>query len=117
MRRSPLRLAWPFFPMMMWSWTVMPSGFAVAIDCRRHVDVGARWRRVARGVVVHEDQRRGGELERASDDLARIDRRVVHRTRLLHLVGNELVALVEEDDPELLACLECHRGAAIVDDG
>ena len=32
---------------------------------------------IARGVVVHQDQRRGLQLERSLDDLAGIDRRVV----------------------------------------
>src|SRR5690606_33932039 len=31
MRRRPFRLAWPSLPMMMWSWTVMPSGMAVSM--------------------------------------------------------------------------------------
>jgi hypothetical protein len=36
---------------------------------------------------------------------------------LLHLIGDDLVALVEEEDAELLLVLESHRGAAIVDHG
>jgi hypothetical protein len=46
---------------------------------------------------------------------ARIDRRVVDRALLLHLVGDQLVLLVEEEDAELFACFEGHGGAAIVD--
>ena len=61
-----------------------------------HLDVGLRRRRIAGGVVVHQDDRGRGQLERALDDLARIDRRVVDRTGLLQLIGNELVALVEQ---------------------
>ena len=48
-------------------------------------------------------------------DLARIDRRVVDGAGLLHLVGDQRVLLVEEQDAELLALLERHGGAAIVD--
>ena len=48
-------------------------------------------------------------------DLARIDRRVVDRAGLLHLVGDQRVLLVEEQDAELLALLERHRRAAIVE--
>ena len=36
--------------------------------------------------------------------LARIDRRVVDGAGLLHLVGDQRVALVEEQQAELLAC-------------
>ena len=61
-----------------------------------HLDVGLRGRRIAGGVVVHQDDRGRGQLERALDDLARLDRRVVDRTGLLQLIGNELVALVEQ---------------------
>ena len=84
-------------------------------DGLRHLDVGARGRRVAGGMVVHEDDGGRGKLERAADHLARIDRRVVDRAGLLHLVGEELVLLVEEEDAELLALLVGHGGAAIVE--
>src|SRR3954447_8990884 len=39
-------------------------------DLLRHLDVGARGRRVTGRMVVHQDDCRGGELERAPDDLA-----------------------------------------------
>jgi len=66
-------------------------------------------------VVVHEDQRRCRQFERTLDDLARIDRRVVDRALLLHLVGDDLVLLVEKQDAELLLVGERHGGAAIVE--
>jgi len=47
--------------------------------------------------------------------LARIDRRVVHGARLLHLVRYQLVALVEKQDAKLLLVGERHAGPAIVD--
>ena len=84
-------------------------------DLLRHVDVGARRRRIAGGVVVHEDDRRGRQLQRPLDHLAHIDRRVIDGALLLHLVGDQLVPLVEEQDAELLAVLEALRGAAIVE--
>ena len=55
------------------------------------------------------------QFERALDHLARIDRRVVDGAGLLQLVGDELVALVEEQDAELLLVGERHGGAAIVE--
>ena len=46
-------------------------------DRLRHLDVGARGRGVAGGMVVHQDDRGGGELERALDHFAGINRRVI----------------------------------------
>lgn len=82
-----------------------------------HLDVGLRRRWIAGGVIVHHDDRGGGELQRALDDFARIDRRVIDGADLLHLIRNQLVALVEKQDAKLLLVGEGHRGAAIVDYG
>jgi hypothetical protein len=62
-------------------------------DRARHVDVGGRRGRIAGGVIMHKDDRGRGELERALDHLAWIDRRVVDGTDLLALVGDQTVAL------------------------
>src|SRR5271169_2131282 len=56
------------------------------LDIFGHGDVGRGWGRIARGMIVHEDQRRGTELERAFDDLPGIDRRVVNGSALLALI-------------------------------
>ena len=66
-------------------------------------------------MVVHQDDRSGRELERALDHLARIDRRVIDGADLLQFVGDQLVALVEEQNSELLLVGEGHRHAAIVE--
>ena len=94
---SPFRLAWPSLPTMMWSCTEMPSGLAIStIDCviwmsaRDGVGSPDGWL-CTRMIAVAR------QLQRALDHLARIDRRVVDRAGLLHLVGDHLVALVEED--------------------
>lgn len=71
-------------------------------DELRHLDIGARRRRVAGGMVVDEDQRSGGKLQCAFDHLARIDGRVVDCSLLLHLVGDQRVAFVQKKDAELL---------------
>src|SRR5882757_8217868 len=67
-------------------------------ECRRgffdvlgYSDVGLGRGRVAGGVVVQQDQRRGAEIERALDDLARVDRGVVDRAALLALVLDQHV--------------------------
>ena len=73
---------------------------AEADDLHGHRDVGGGRARVAGRMVVHQDQRCGPEFERAAHDLARIDRRVIDRANALHLVGDELVLLIEEEDAE-----------------
>ena len=108
-------LAKPFLPMMMWSCTEMPSGLAVSMIVLRHVDIGARGRRIAGRMVVDQDDRGRGEFQRPPDDFARIDGRVVDGSGLLDLVGDQRVLLVEEQDAELLALLEGHRRPAIVE--
>ena len=42
-----------------------------------HVDIGLGRRGVSAGMVMHEDQRRRPEIERAGHHLAGIDRRVI----------------------------------------
>jgi len=66
-------------------------------------------------VIVHEDQRRGRQFQRALDDFARIDGRVIDRAGLLQLVDDQLIALVEEQDAKLLLFGEGHGGTAIID--
>src|ERR1700730_4669580 len=58
--------------------------------------------RVARGVVVHQDQRRGLEFERPLDHFAGIDRCVIYRSALLLLMLDQYVLAVEEQDVKLL---------------
>ena len=45
-----------------------------------------------------------------------IDRRVIDGAGALHFVGDQAVALVEEQDAKFLAVGKGHRGAAIIDD-
>ena len=70
-------------------------------DLLRHLDVGGGRGGVAGGVVVDEDEGARRQLQRALHDLAGIDRGMVDGARLLHLVGDEGVALVEEQEPEM----------------
>lgn len=52
---------------------------------------------------MHEDDGGGRQFKRAFHHFARIDRRMVDRTALLHLVGDQSIALVEEENAELFA--------------
>ena len=66
-----------------------------------HLDVGGRGGRVARGVVVHQDDGRRRKLDRPAHHLARIDRRVVDGALVHHLVGDQLVLFVEKEHAKL----------------
>jgi len=66
------------------------------LDILGHRDVGLRWRRIARGMIVHQDQRRGAELERPLDDLAWIDRCVIDGSALLALILDQHVLAIKE---------------------
>src|SRR3569833_419388 len=101
MSRCAFIETWPDLPMMMWSWTVMPSGLATSLI----------WRGIAGRMAVDEDQRGGTELETALDHFARVDRRVVDGALLLDLVGDQAVLLVEEEYADLLDVLERHGRA------
>ena len=84
-------------------------------DRLRHLDVGLRWRRIAAWMIVDQDQSGRRQFERALDHLARIDRGMVDCAGLLNLVGDELIALVEEEEAKLLLVGKRHAGPAIVD--
>ena len=84
-----------------------------ALDRLGHLDVRIRRRRVARGMVVDHDDRRGAEFERPLDDLARVDRGVIDGAFLLHLVGDQHVLAIEKQDAEALGRAVAHAGAAV----
>src|SRR5258708_18734419 len=84
-------------------------------DLPRHLDVGTRRRRVAGGMVVHQNDGGRGQFQCAFDHFARIDRRMIDCADLLDLVDDELVAFVEKQDAKLLPLGKRHRGAAIVE--
>src|SRR6266852_988549 len=85
-------------------------------DLPRHLDVGARRRRVAGGLIVDQDDSGRGQFQRPFDHFTWIDRRMIDRADLLDLVGDELVALVEKQDAKLLFVGERHGGPAIIQD-
>ncbi len=54
-------------------------------------------------MVVHQDDGAGRQLQGPPRHLARIDRGVIHRALAQHLIGDQLVLLVQEQHAELLA--------------
>ena len=85
------------------------------LNLRGHGDVGLGRRRIARRVVVHEDQRAGVQFQRALDHLARIDRHVIDRAARLFLVRDQHILAVKEQDAELFGFAVRHGGVAIVE--
>ena len=63
---------------------------------------------------MRQDQCTGAKLQRTANNLAWIDRRVVDGANALHLIGDQRIALVEKQNPELLAVRVGHRRSAIV---
>src|SRR5262249_58931855 len=82
-------------------------------DLFGHLDIGARRGGVARGWLCASSIAVADSSRSALHHLALMDPGVVDGALLLHLVGDDLVAFVEEQYTELLLGLEAHRGAAI----
>jgi hypothetical protein len=61
-------------------------------------------------MVVHEHDRRGRQLERPFHHLAHIDGSMIDRAGLLHFIGDDLIALVEEQDAELGQAIDPKSG-------
>jgi hypothetical protein len=78
-----------------------------------HIDIGLRWRRVAARMVMRDNQRRGVQAQSALNDLARIDRRVVHRAAPHHFIGDNAILFIEKYHVEFLDFVFGHFGAAI----
>ncbi len=84
-------------------------------DLAGHGDIGLGGGWIARGVIVHEDEGTCREFKRPFHHFTWINRRMIDRSGLLDLVGDETVLLVEKEHAELLNRPECHGRAAIVE--
>ena len=76
--------------------------FAPLLDLLGHAEIGLRRRRIARRVVVDQDQGAGVQHQRPLDHLARIDRDMVDRAGREKLIGDDAVLAVEVEDVEAL---------------
>lgn len=92
-----------------------PDRFGGTPNLSRHIDIGSRWRRIARGVIVHEDNGRRIEFESPFDDLPWIGGHVVNGSAALLLVGDQDVLAVEKKDAKMLDLAMRHCRRAIVD--
>ncbi len=75
---------------------------APLLDLLRHAEIGLRRRRIARRVVVDQDQGAGVQHQRPLDHLARIDRDMVDRAGREKLIGDDAILAVEVEDMEAL---------------
>ena len=82
--------------------------FVISISAREGVGSPGR-------VIMNENKGGGRQFQSALDHFARIDRRVIDGPCLLHFVGDQRIALVEEENAELLAGLVRHGGMAVLD--
>ena len=67
-------------------------------------------------MIVHEDATGGVQFNCSPQHFTRIHRRVIDRALGQDLVGDQIVALVEVQHPELLAQFEPHRRREVVED-
>ena len=92
-----------------------PERFGGCHDFLGDGDIRLGRGRIARGVVVHQDQRRGAKLQGSLDHLTDVDRGVIDRAALLLFVGDQRVFAVEKKDVELLDLAVGNLGSAIID--
>ena len=77
-------------------------------------DVGAAGRGIAAGMVVHQDQRGGPQIQRAADNLTRMDRRFVDRAFADQIVANQAVLAVQMQHAHPLGGAMGHIGMQII---
>ena len=75
---------------------------AALLDFLRHGDIRLRWRGITGGVIVDHDEGACVQYQRPFDDLAGIDRDMVHGSDRKLLVRDHAIAPVEVEDVETL---------------
>ena len=75
---------------------------AAFLDLPCHAEIGLRWGRIARGVVVDQDQGAGVQDQCPLDHFTRVDRDVVHRADRHLLIRDDAVLAIEIEDMEPL---------------
>ena len=79
-----------------------PEVFAALLDFLRHGDIRLGRRRITGGVVVDHNEGTCVQHKRPLNDLARIDRDMVHGSDRKLLVRDDAIASVEVEDVEAL---------------
>ena len=79
-------------------------------------DIDVTGGRIARGMVVRQDDRTGAQVEGPLDHLARKHRQAIHRPPTLGLVRDQRIFSVEKQNPKSFGCAVAQRGATIFDD-
>lgn len=83
-------------------------------DLKRGLNVAAAWCRIARRMIVNEDESRRSHLESVAHDLSRIDRGLIDRTFGCR-VREQSVLRVEEENPEAFDRAASHVSTKIID--
>ena len=73
-------------------------------DLPRHVDISERWRGIAGGMVMRQNDGGSGKLKGAFHHFAGVDRRVIDSSFLLYFVGDELVFFYPRTECETVPC-------------
>src|SRR3954447_26665306 len=86
-----------------------------ADDVQRDFYIGARRHRVSRRMIVREDHGRGAKFQRALDDLANINRRVIDGSFPLPFMPQQGVLAIEKENMEFLDSAMRNMGGTIVE--
>src|SRR5512144_2305684 len=78
-------------------------------DASGHLDIRLGWFDTIARMIMDHDDRGGVKDERSLNDFAGIDRRMVDGPFVLHLVGKQHIATVEEKSSKLLDLFVSHR--------
>lgn len=86
-------------------------------DLAGHGNIGLRWRRVARRVVMNKDHRCRVQFQRPFHNLARIDGDMIQRAFGLFFIRDQDVLSVQKQDAELFDIAMRHHCVAIGQQG
>ena len=115
--RCVLKLVWRFWPTMMWSWTLMLTWASAPTTWRVMSMSACDGVGSPLGWLWTMMMARGRQLQGPLDHLARVERGVVDRAAALHLVADQDVLAVEEQDAEMLGRLVLHGQLQVVEQG
>ena len=90
-----------------------PNRVARPLHLHRHLDILLARRRVARRMVVHQNDRRRVQFQRPLRNLARVDRHMIDRAVGLRLIRDQRVLAIQKQHPKLLRLAVRHDRFAI----
>ena len=85
-----------------------------ALDLFGHVNVCGRWGGITRWMIVHKDQSRRIEIERAFDHLAWVDRDMINSAYALNFIRDQDVLAIKEQYAKQFGVAVRHGHAAVI---